>query len=255
MKPGDFSDLAQDYANFRPGYSGDICRALLGLVDKPAAKVAAADVGAGTGIWTRTLHAAGCRQLRAVEPNDEMRAQGVAQSRDMGIDWQAGSGEETGLASDLLDLLTMASSFHWTDEVTAMAEFHRVLQPGGWFAALWNPRKIEASPLFVEIEETLNKIVPDLDRLSSGRSKFAKGLSDRMTAAEGWGRPAYLEGLHVECMSRERYLGIWRSVNDVQQQAGPVRFQKFLDYLNERLSEIPEIEAVYQTRVWAIQRL
>jgi|APSaa5957512535_1039671.scaffolds.fasta_scaffold95052_1 ubiquinone/menaquinone biosynthesis C-methylase UbiE len=255
MKPGDFSNLADDYASFRPGYARDVCRAALALPNAPAGKLDVADVGAGTGIWTRTLHAMGCHKLTAVEPNEAMRAQGVRQSEGLSINWKSGSGEDTTLPTASQDVLTMASSFHWPDEAAAMSEFHRVLRPGGWFAALWNTRYIEASPLLVEIEAELHNIVPDLNRVSSGRSEFTAGLTSRLLAAQGWGAPVYIEGYHTERMSRARYLGIWRSVNDVQQQAGPERFQRFLDYIEDRLSDHDEVDAVYQTRLWAVQSI
>ena len=254
MKAGDFSDLAEDYATFRPGYSPEVCRALLSLTGKKPSDIGAADVGAGTGIWTRTLYNAGCREMIAVEPNNAMRSKGMQQSEDLAIKWVQGSGEATKQESSSHDLLTMASSFHWTDFSAALAEFYRVLQPGGWFAALWNPRFIEASPLLVEIEQKLFEMVPDLKRVSSGRSEFTSSLSERLMAAPNWAMPVYLESYHIEPMSCERYIGIWRSVNDVQQQAGPKRFAQFLDYVQDRLSDVEEIEAASVTRAWAVQR-
>ena len=37
-----------------------------------------------------------------------------------------GNAEETGLEPDSIDMLTMASSFHWADFEVATKEFHRV---------------------------------------------------------------------------------------------------------------------------------
>ena len=54
--------------------------ALLGLLDKPVADVDFIDVGAGTGIWTRMVHARGMKSVTAIEPNDDMRAAGRADS-------------------------------------------------------------------------------------------------------------------------------------------------------------------------------
>ena len=149
MKPGDFSNLADDYASFRPGYARDVCRAALALPNAPAGKLDVADVGAGTGIWTRTLHAMGCHKLTAVEPNEAMRAQGVRQSEGLSINWKSGSGEDTTLPTASQDVLTMASSFHWPDEAAAMSEFHRVLRPGGQFLCLEFSRVTPAlAPLY-----------------------------------------------------------------------------------------------------------
>ena len=152
MKHGDFTGLAGDYAKFRPGYAPQVATAILGFIGKDPAKVDAADVGAGTGIWTRILAARGLHSVTAVEPNDDMRGQGVETSKTTGISWKKGSAEATGLADGSVDLLTMASSFHWADFDKACAEFHRALRPNGVFVALWNPRYIEANPLLVEID-------------------------------------------------------------------------------------------------------
>jgi tRNA1(Val) A37 N6-methylase TrmN6 len=73
MKHGDFTSLAGDYARFRPGYAPSVITALLALVSRPVAEIDAADVGAGTGIFTMMLAAYDLHSITAVEPNDEMR--------------------------------------------------------------------------------------------------------------------------------------------------------------------------------------
>lgn len=62
----------------------------------------------------------------------------------------------------------MGSSFHWTDAPRAVEEFRRILKPGGFFTAVWNPRDIKRSQVHTEIEEMIYKEVPDLKRVSSG---------------------------------------------------------------------------------------
>ena len=37
----------------------------------------------------------------------------------------------------------MGSSFHWADTLQALEEFHRILRPGGFFTAIWNPRLLK----------------------------------------------------------------------------------------------------------------
>jgi tRNA1(Val) A37 N6-methylase TrmN6 len=85
MKHGDFSGLAGDYARFRPGYAPQVASAILSYVGRDAAAMDAADIGAGTGIWTRMLAARGLRSVVAVEPNDDMRGQGIETSRGTGL--------------------------------------------------------------------------------------------------------------------------------------------------------------------------
>ena len=47
----------------------------------------------------------------------------------------------------------------------------------------------------------------------------------------------YLEGRHVIEMAPDRYLGAWRSVNDLQVQLGPEKFDSFLNFVKKRISE------------------
>ena len=118
----------------------------------------------------------------AVEPNDDMRATGIEASKGTKIAWRKGAAEETGLEGRSVDLLSMASSFHWADFDKACDEFHRVLRPGGLFVALWNPRLVEANPLLVEIEAHISKLKPDVKRVSSGRSGLTERLTDLLSA-------------------------------------------------------------------------
>jgi ubiquinone/menaquinone biosynthesis C-methylase UbiE len=254
MKHGDFTGLAGDYAKFRPGYAPQVTTALLGLLQREARTLDAADVGAGTGIWSRTLAARGLRSVVAVEPNDDMRGRGIETSANTTISWRKGSAEATGLADGSVDLLSMASSFHWADFDRACDEFHRILRPGGIFVALWNPRFIEASPLLLEIEAEITRLKPDIRRVSSGRSGLTERLTDLLSAKAQFTDVLYLEGRHSMRQTPAQYLGAWRSVNDLQVQLGPELFQKFLDFVVQRTAKLPAIETTYLTRAWAARR-
>jgi ubiquinone/menaquinone biosynthesis C-methylase UbiE len=251
MKHGDFTGLAGDYAKFRPGYAPQVVTAILGYLGRDAASVDAADIGAGTGIWTRMLGARGLHSMVAVEPNDDMRGQGIETSRGTDIVWRKGSAEATGLPDASFDLVSMASSFHWTDFDTACEEFRRILRPGGLFVALWNPRLIEANPLLVEIEAQITELKPDIRRVSSGRAGITERLTDMLTAKPQFTEVLYLEGRHSVRQTPEQYLGAWRSVNDLQVQLGPELFRKFLDFTEKRIAGLAEIETTYLTRAWA----
>jgi ubiquinone/menaquinone biosynthesis C-methylase UbiE len=258
MKHGDFTGLAGDYAKFRPGYAPQVATAILGYVThhvgRAAATIDAADIGAGTGIWTRTLAAHGLRSVVAVEPNDDMRAQGIQTSRGTGIVWYKGSAEATGLPDGSADLVSMASSFHWANFDQACDEFHRILRPGGVFVALWNPRFIEANPLLVEIEAHIAQLKPDIRRVSSGRSGITERLTDMLSAKPQFSEVLYLEGRHSIRQTPEQYIGAWRSVNDLQVQLGPELFGKFLDFTEQRIAGLTAIETTYVTRAWAARR-
>ncbi|HEY6867510.1 MAG TPA: class I SAM-dependent methyltransferase [Candidatus Eisenbacteria bacterium] len=129
-----FTDRAGDYARFRPDYPAAAVDAILGGL--AAADPVAADVGAGTGILTALIAARGVRVI-AVEPNAAMRA---AAPPDPRVEWRDGTAEGTGLPPACVDLVTCAQAFHWFRQREAVAEFHRILRPGGRLAIMWNNR-------------------------------------------------------------------------------------------------------------------
>jgi ubiquinone/menaquinone biosynthesis C-methylase UbiE len=254
MKHGDFSLLAKDYARYRPSYAPSVLTSLLALVGRPVGDIDAADVGAGTGLWTMMLAACRLKSVVAVEPNDEMRQQGMQATRNGAVTWRKGNGEATGLASQSCDLLSMASSFHWVDFDKGCAEFQRVLRPGGRFVALWNPRLIEVNPLLAEIESEICRLKPDIRRVSSGRSGLTERLADMLWQKAGFDDVVYIEGRHVAQQTPEQYLGAWRSVNDLQVQLGPTLFQRFLDLVERKTVGLPTVTTTYLTRAWAARR-
>jgi ubiquinone/menaquinone biosynthesis C-methylase UbiE len=254
MKHGDYTGLAGDYARFRPGYAPQVATAILGYVGRDPACIDAADVGAGTGIWTRMLAARGPRSVVAVEPNDEMRGQGIETSQGTVIVWRKGTAEATGLPDGSADLVTMASSLHWADFDRACEEFRRILRPGGVFAALWNPRLLEANPVLAEIEAQIARLKPDVRRVSSGRSGITERLTELLSAKPQFAEVLYLEGRHSVEQTQAQYLGTWRSVNDLQVQLGPELFGEFLEFVAKRVADLKAIETTYLTRAWVARR-
>lgn len=249
---GDFTGLAENYSKYRPAYSETVLSAILSLIDQSEGNCVFADVGAGTGIWTRMIAAAApAADVFAVEPNLEMRECGARDSIDSKINWMEGSGENIPLLDRSVDCITMASSFHWADFNKAVNEFSRVLKPGGRFVPLWNPRHIEVSPLLVEIEDQLYKLAPNLKRVSSGNSPFTEALTDRLYASGLFEDVLYLEGRHKKRQTPEEYLGVWWSVNDVRAQVGEKIFLTFMDYVKERVKDLTYIETTYLTKAWS----
>lgn len=252
-KHGDFTGLAGNYSKYRPAYSATVRDALLGMLGKLAADVDAADIGAGTGIWTRML-AERVHHVTAVEPNDDMRQHGLADSAGCRVTYRAGSGENTGLPDGAYDMVSMASSFHWVDFERGLTEFHRILRPGGRFVALWNPRLIEVNPLLVEIEAEISRLAPEIARVSSGNSGITETLSQRLWACGKFDDVVYLEGRHTVDQTQEQYLGVWNSVNDVRHQLGPQRWGAFIAFVEKRIAGIDTITTTYRTRAWSARR-
>jgi SAM-dependent methyltransferase len=251
VKSGDYTGLANDYSRYRPDYCPSVLDALLGLLTKPVTDIDFVDVGAGTGIWTRMVYRKGVRSVTAIEPNDEMRAAGMSDSANTTIRWLAGHAEQTGAPESSSDWLTMASSFHWTNFDAATLEFRRLLRPGGRFTALWNSRLTEANPLLVEIEARLSAIQPNIKRASSDMKKT---LTEQLWSSPWFEDIVYIEGRHDVIMTPERYLGVWRSVNELRVQLGQQQFDAFLDFVEQRIVDQRSIRATYVTRAWSARR-
>ena len=257
MKHGDFTGLAEVYNETRPNYSEVVLDIAPALIRKAVNEIKVADVGAGTGIWTRMVAERNFAKVIAIEPNDDMR--NIGEKHEISkfsskINWLKGHAEETNLETESIDWVTMASSFHWANFDQATGEFSRILNRGGYFTALWNPRVIENSPLLMEIEAEIDNIKPNIRRVSSGKSEFTDNLLNKLEASPYFEKVVYLESRHEITMPIQRYLGIWRSVNDLRVQMGEINFEKFLKFIGEKTKNTKFIEASYLTRAWFARR-
>lgn len=161
-----FSDRAETYAKYRPGYPNEMLQFLETLIAPPAA---AADIGSGTGILTRQLLKSGY-EVWAVEPNEAMRRaaeptlSGYPACRS--ID---GTAEATTLEDQAVDLITCAQAFHWFSRVQTRLEFSRILKPDGWIALLWNERQEDATPINRAYDNLLKAMATDYQNVNHRR--------------------------------------------------------------------------------------
>lgn len=249
MRKGDFSSLAADYVRYRPTYSENLTSMLVKSVSPIAEDIKAADVGAGTGIFSKCLFDQGIRDIVAVEPNKEMREAGIKKFGSL-IKFAAGSAENTSLKDLSYDLVSMASSFHWPDTEKALSEFNRILKPCGKFVAIWNPRLTEKSPVEHAVQKTLVDKYGVQSRVSSGLSGITNNLKETLMQSGHFKSVVYLESEDFVQRTREDYIGAWRSVNDVQSQLGEKKFGMFLDDVNNIVSQVASIPVCYLTRAW-----
>ena len=211
--------------------------------------VRAADVGAGTGKLTENLAQIGVKGY-AVEPNDAMRAEGIKlfAGKDTFV-WSKGLAEMTNLPDECVDWVLMGSSFHWADAPKAVAEFGRILKPGGFFTAIWNPRDIKRNALHTDIEDMIYKEIPNMKRVSSG-STMTTEIMEKKLSGGAFGDIIFMEAFYEELMTKERYLNIWRSVNDIRVQAGEEGFQRIMNNIEHLLKNYEEIAVPYKARAW-----
>jgi len=128
-----FSDRASDYAKYRPSYPHEAIQVIL---QRLPSQIVAADIGAGTGISSRLLAQQKVKVI-AIEPNAAMRQ--AAESHQL-VEFRDGTAEATCLPNNSVNLVTCFQSFHWFNPETTLEEFHRILQPSGRLALVWNER-------------------------------------------------------------------------------------------------------------------
>jgi len=157
-----FSDRVVNYVKYRPGYPRKVLELFRDEMSLRPDSVAA-DIGSGPGISARMFLENGNR-VYCVEPNAAMRAAAEEIFRDfdnfVGVD---GTAEKTTLDDGSVDHVIAAQAFHWFEPQTAMAEFKRILRPGGHIALMWNDRQTDSTEFLREYENLLVRFANDYD--------------------------------------------------------------------------------------------
>jgi SAM-dependent methyltransferase len=134
-----FGTAARLYDSIRPAYPPAAVTWAIG-----AEPVRVLDLGAGTGLLTGVLRAAG-HDVVAVEPDEQMRA--VAAERHPDLRVLAGNAEDIPLPAGSVDAVVVGQAYHWFTPQRALPEIHRVLREEGIFAPIWNVRDNWCGPV------------------------------------------------------------------------------------------------------------
>lgn len=138
-----FSGRVANYIRYRPDYPPIVFEHLIAQTGL-SAQSTVADIGSGTGIFTKHLLDIGAK-VYAVEPNAEMRAAADAVlSVYPNYDAVNGGAESTTLKNDVVNLIVCAQAFHWFNTPATKEEFIRILKAGGYVALIWNNRLADA---------------------------------------------------------------------------------------------------------------
>ncbi len=155
-----FTGRAAYYARYRPSYPRSLLDDLVSLGAIPK-EGRVADIGSGTGIFTKLLLDRGLTVF-AVEPNDDMRH--IAEellSRTKGFVSVKGTAEGTGLEERSVDAVTAAQSYHWFESALTRKELRRILEPEGYVVLLWNERQVDADEFARGYESLVTEFSPE----------------------------------------------------------------------------------------------
>lgn len=151
-----FSSKVANYVATRPDYQS-------GVIDLLGPTGAVADIGAGTGILSQMLLAAGWR-VHAVEPNKPMAQTALASLGDHPqFHLHMGRAENTGLPDHSVEGVVAAQAFHWFEPDRARIEFQRIMKPGGQVTLVWNDRDAQNNALLGGYQEIIDEFGTDYD--------------------------------------------------------------------------------------------
>ncbi len=124
-----FSQVAADYANYRPSYPQRLVDVLAEL---SPAQDRALDCACGTGQLS-VLLAKRFKEVIATDGSADQIAQAQPQA---GVSYRTALAENSGLADDSVDLITVAQAAHWLDLAPFYAEVQRIARPDALLALI-----------------------------------------------------------------------------------------------------------------------
>jgi SAM-dependent methyltransferase len=161
-----FTNKVGEYLKYRPSYPQEFIDYLTQAVGITKDSIVA-DIGAGTGILTKQLGDE-VKTIFAVEPNLNMRTAGQEYCCGLkNLFFIDGTAEDTGLAADSVDFITVAQAFHWFDRAKSKRECKRILKRKGRVILVWNRREAE-SELIKENDALCRRICPEYKGFSGG---------------------------------------------------------------------------------------
>jgi SAM-dependent methyltransferase len=213
----DFSGVAAEYAASRPLYPPELFDWLASLV---AHRDAAWDVATGNGqaAFGAATHFA---RVFATDLSARQIAHGIPHPR---IEYRVAPAEDSGLASDSIDLVTVAAAIHWFDHSRFYEEVRRVAR-GGAVLAAWTYHVAHVGP-------PLEKIFAPFyyDVVAPYFAAAARMVDARYEGISLPGEPLVSPPFFVSVRwTAEQWLGFIRTWSGVQSYIAAVKQDPVLD--------------------------
>lgn len=241
-----YTSLADAYLK-RPDYSDCAIDAMLKVAEISEGSKCC-DVGAGVAHLTLMLASRGMDVI-AVEPNDAMRANGIKRTAEFdSVNWHEGTGENTGQADDIFDMVTFGSSFNVCERQKALKETARILKPKGFFACMWNHRQLDD-----EIQANIESIIKG--KISGyGYGTRREDQTGVIEASELFENVVHIDARVMHKQTIAECVEAWRSHATLERQAGET-FHQIIDQIESYLVSLgtESIQIPYSTNIWVAQ--
>jgi ubiquinone/menaquinone biosynthesis C-methylase UbiE len=214
-----FSDVARDYARARPAYPAALYQL---LADLAPARKRAWDCATGSGQAAIGL-SAGFEEVQASDASPDQITEATGPDN---IIYSVQPAEKTTFGDNSFDLVNVATALHWFDLERFYREVHRVLRPGGVFAAY--------GYLLFRISPELDSVVSDhifdpLDPYWPPESRLVReGYKSLVFPFDEIEMPQLEMRLKWDFDDLSTYLGTWSSLASYVRKFGPEPMQKSL---------------------------
>jgi SAM-dependent methyltransferase len=160
-----FTGKSELYKKFRPSYPKELVDYLYSIGFDEGSIIA--DIGAGTGIFSRLMLERGSK-VYCVEPNEDMRNASINDLSEFeNFVSVNGNDKNTGLQDNSVDYITVAQAAHWFDKQAFISECKRIIKPGGKLVIVWNGRDYEYEVVLKDYEIRNKYAIGDKKGLSS----------------------------------------------------------------------------------------
>ncbi|MCD6047142.1 MAG: putative methyltransferase [Gammaproteobacteria bacterium] len=212
-----FSDVAQEYKNYRPDYPPELFVYLASLC---AEHQLVWDCATGTGQAAKAL----ANYFDHVFATDASEAQIKQAVPDAKITYVCEPAETTSLKDHSVDLITVAQALHWFDLPKFYAEVKRVLKPQGILAA-WCYQTIATN--HKAIHDLVDQLYWDITRQywSKERDYIDQAYQNIAFPFEKLKTPAFQIQKSWNCDQLLGYIGTWSGLRNYM-HAGEAQHQK-----------------------------
>lgn len=131
QKYGDFSKISTEYSNGRTSFNQNVIDYICSELEN-STKVKILDIGCGTGIATKQLKTQlPMSEIFATDISNEMVD--IARIHNEHITFHVAAVNNQPFVSDMFDIITAFSSFHWFCDKESILEIQRILKSDGKF--------------------------------------------------------------------------------------------------------------------------